>query len=83
MERLQCSKALLTCLVLMILLAVLPVAAKDGRDFAGFYALSNVTEAGDKVALTLTVQLIQQQRSGRHQAAGRGPAGIGLALSDG
>jgi hypothetical protein len=31
--------------------------AKDGRDFAGFYALSNVTERGDKVELTLTVQV--------------------------
>ena len=32
-------------------------SAKDGRDFAGFYEISNVIEMGDETSLTLTVQI--------------------------
>jgi hypothetical protein len=45
-----CVPSLLLCLTLGAL-------AKDGRDFAGFYALSNVSEQGDKVEFTMTVQV--------------------------
>jgi hypothetical protein len=45
-----CVPSLLLCLALVAL-------AKDGRDFAGFYALSNVSEQGDKVEFTMTVQV--------------------------
>jgi hypothetical protein len=45
-----CVPSLLLCLALAVL-------AKDGRDFAGFYALSNVSEQGDKVEFTMTVQV--------------------------
>lgn len=31
--------------------------AKDGRDFAGFYAVSNVTDLGEEVRVTLTVRV--------------------------
>jgi hypothetical protein len=31
--------------------------AADGRDFAGFYKLSNVIDMGEQTALTLTVQI--------------------------
>ena len=45
-----CVPSLLLCLALAAL-------AKDGRDFAGFYALGNVSEQGDKVEFTMTVQV--------------------------
>jgi hypothetical protein len=45
-----CVPGLLLCLALAAL-------AKDGRDFAGFYALNNVSEQGDKVEFTMTVQV--------------------------
>ncbi|MGA2739322.1 MAG: hypothetical protein ABSG65_18015 [Bryobacteraceae bacterium] len=34
-----------------------PVGAKDGRDFAGHYSLTDVIENGSQVELTLTLQL--------------------------
>jgi len=45
-----CVPSLLLCLALAAL-------AKDGRDFAGFYALSNISEQSDKVEFTMTVQI--------------------------
>jgi hypothetical protein len=41
----------------LLLCLVLAALAKDGRDFAGYYALSNVSEQGDKVEFTMTVQV--------------------------
>jgi len=34
-----------------------PARAKDGRDFAGHYSLTNVPDQGSQVELTLTLQL--------------------------
>jgi hypothetical protein len=34
-----------------------PAHAKDGRDFAGFYSLTNITEKGGQVELTVGFQL--------------------------
>jgi hypothetical protein len=34
-----------------------PAAAKDGRDFAGYYSLSNVTEKGAQVEFILALHL--------------------------
>jgi len=31
--------------------------AEDGRDFSGFYELSNITDLGDAVSVTLTLQV--------------------------
>src|SRR5580658_9991856 len=45
-----CVPSLLLCLALAAL-------AKDGRDFAGFYALSNISGQSDKVEFTMTVQI--------------------------
>jgi len=47
---------LLPVFVLVLALA-LPSIAVDGRDFAGFYAVSNVVDLGDKVQLRMSVQL--------------------------
>ena len=33
------------------------LGAKDGRDFAGFYDISDVTDLGEEVKLTLTVRV--------------------------
>jgi hypothetical protein len=47
----------------MLALAALPIlftaqaGAKDGRDFAGHYSLTNVIDKGSQVELTLTLQL--------------------------
>jgi hypothetical protein len=40
-----------------VLLPFSPVRATDGRDFAGFYEVTNVTDLGDTVRLTLTVRV--------------------------
>ena len=46
--------AILACL---IVLAAMVAPAKDGRDFAGFYAVNNVTDLGEEVRVTLTVRV--------------------------
>ena len=45
---------ILSCL---ILLAASTAVAKDGRDFAGFYEVSNVVELGQELQVTLTVRV--------------------------
>jgi hypothetical protein len=47
----------LLLLPVLALALALPSFAVDGRDFAGFYALSNVADLGDKVQLRMSVQL--------------------------
>ncbi len=41
----------------VILLTTLSALAKDGRDFSGYYSLTDVTEQSNAVKLTLTVQV--------------------------
>jgi len=43
--------------LILALMWVSPGRAVDGRDFAGFYRVSNVIELGDTVRLTLTVRV--------------------------
>lgn len=57
MKCLRCLRASHLAAMLTILLTVLPVAAKDGRDFAGYYQLRNVSEGNDSVRVTLQVKL--------------------------
>ena len=47
----------LLLLPVLALALALPSFAVDGRDFAGFYAVSNVADLGDKVQLRMSVQL--------------------------
>jgi hypothetical protein len=42
---------------LVLLAPINPGQATDGRDFAGFYEVSNVADLGDTVRLTLTVRV--------------------------
>jgi hypothetical protein len=46
-----------TTLFLAILLLPLRAAPGDGRDFAGFYGVSNVTDLGAEVRVTLTLRI--------------------------
>ena len=52
------GRNILAVVVLMFALTLVPVGqATDGRDFAGFYEVSNVTDLGDTVRLTLAVRI--------------------------
>jgi hypothetical protein len=51
------SRAGILALSALSILFTAPAGAKDGRDFAGHYSLTDVTEEGDQVELTLTLQL--------------------------
>jgi hypothetical protein len=42
--------------------------AKDGRDFAGFYHVSNVVEQGDQMLVTLSVQVFNHSDADVKQA---------------
>ncbi len=50
----RCVRVMLPVLVLAL---AWPSLAVDGRDFAGVYALSDVTNLGDKVQVRLSVQV--------------------------
>jgi hypothetical protein len=50
-------RAMFLSILLICLLGAALAPAKDGRDFAGFYEVSNVTDLGEEVSLTLTVRI--------------------------
>jgi hypothetical protein len=49
--------AQMTAYLLVLLLAAVSAHAANGRDFAGFYEIENVTEQGPTVRLTFSVRL--------------------------
>jgi hypothetical protein len=53
---------------LLISFSVTPMLAKDGRDFAGFYNVSNVVEQGDQIMVTLRVQVFNNSDADVKQA---------------
>jgi hypothetical protein len=57
--------------VLLTALLLIPIAgvAKDGRDFAGYYSLTDVTEQSSEVKLTLTVQVFNYSDADIKQAS--------------
>ena len=57
MQPLCDSRARPGILVCLILLALGTAAAKDGRDFAGFYQVSEVVEFVEEFQVTLTVRV--------------------------
>jgi len=58
MRTLRSSRAVLVLVAFLVCaLATVPVSAKDGRDFAGFYSINNAVEQGDQMVVTLRVQL--------------------------
>ena len=54
--------------VALLLLTAVAGFAKDGRDFAGFYSLSNVSELGTTVQFTLTLRLTNYSSGDAQQA---------------
>ncbi len=59
-----------------------PAGAKDGRDFSGYYSLTNVTEKGGQVEFTLALQLFNYSGADLKQAVvtvRRSPPGTGRA----
>ena len=67
----QLSRALkLSAWLLVAALSLLPICglAKDGRDFAGFYNVSNVVEQGDQMVFTLQVRLFNYSDADLKQA---------------
>jgi hypothetical protein len=57
--------------VLVTVLLLLPIAgwAKDGRDFAGYYSLTDVNEQSSQVKLTLTIQIFNYSNADIKQAS--------------
>jgi hypothetical protein len=53
---------------LMITFSAAPAPAKDGRDFAGFYNVSNIVEQGDQMLITLRVQVFNNSDADVQQA---------------
>jgi hypothetical protein len=53
----------------LVLLTALASLAKDGRDFAGSYTLTKVTEQNNEVKLTLTVQVFNNSDADIRQAS--------------
>ena len=49
--------ALRRVLFLVVLLAAVAVLAENGRDFAGWYDMRNVTDLGDQVQVTITLRV--------------------------
>ncbi|HZZ17250.1 MAG TPA: hypothetical protein VFE08_14955 [Candidatus Sulfotelmatobacter sp.] len=66
----QLSRVLKISAVLLAALSIFPNSglAKDGRDFAGFYNVSNVVEQGDQLVLTLQVRLFNYSDTDLKQA---------------
>jgi len=57
MRSLSVTHARAISILAITLLGAAIAGAKDGRDFAGFYSLSDVTEVGDRIQVTFQLQL--------------------------
>ncbi|MHB8217739.1 MAG: hypothetical protein ACYDDS_16830 [Candidatus Sulfotelmatobacter sp.] len=53
----------------LVLLTGLAVFAKDGRDFAGYYSFTGVTQQSNEVKLTITVQVFNYSDADIEQAS--------------
>jgi hypothetical protein len=62
------SRAGILALFALSVLFTGPAGAKDGRDFAGHYSLTNATEKSGQVELTLTLQLFNYSGADLKQA---------------
>ena len=62
------SRTWIVLITLSCLLGALTVSAKDGRDFSGFYTISNVVDQGDQALITLRVQLLNHSNADVQQA---------------
>jgi hypothetical protein len=62
------SRAGMLALFALTVLFTAPAVAKDGRDFAGHYSLTNVTEKGSQVEFMLALQLFNYSGADLQQA---------------
>ena len=62
------SRAGILALFALPVLFTVPAGAKDGRDFAGHYNLTNISEKDGQVELTLTLQLFNYSGADLKQA---------------
>ena len=62
-----CARAL-GCLFVTVLLANVVSFAANGRDFAGFYSVGNVTQQGELVQFTLNLQVFNYSAADVKQA---------------
>jgi hypothetical protein len=62
------ARASFARLLVILLLAGAGAVAKDGRDFSGFYTLTHVSEQGDQVRVTLTLQVFNYSDADVKQA---------------
>ena len=53
----------------LVLLTALATFARDGRDFAGYYSFTGVTQQSNEVKLTLTVQVFNYSDADIKQAS--------------
>ena len=68
MEILRLSRAGSVAVFASLLLATIAAVAKDGRDFAGFYSLTDVHEQGEQVQVTLGLQIFNYSGADLRQA---------------
>jgi hypothetical protein len=66
-SRFSCAVLIFVSLMICALAGV-PALAKDGRDFAGFYNVSNVVEQGDQMVITVRVQVFNNSDADVKQA---------------
>lgn len=81
MRCLHCSRAWMVLAALSVLLFSMTASAKNGRDFAGVYSVSNVVDQGNQMLLTLHVRVNNNSEADVKQAVltlrevGGGPLG--------
>ncbi len=63
------SRAGYLTLLASLVLATATAVAKDGRDFAGFYSVTNVNRQGPDIQVVLTLQLFNYSGADIKQAA--------------
>jgi hypothetical protein len=81
MKRTYRSRPVFAALFTAIVLTSVAAVAKDGRDFAGYYSLTNMSDKGAQVELTLGLHLFNNTATDLQQAVVtvRGvPAGLGV-----
>jgi hypothetical protein len=68
MQQTRFSAAGIFALFASAVIFTAPAAAKDGRDFAGYYSLTNVTETAGQVEFTLALHLFNYSGADLKQA---------------
>ncbi len=65
------SRCLRTCVAVLsvaFMMTAVSAFAKDGRDFSGFYKVSKLTRQGDRVQLTMHLEILNYSDSDVRQA---------------